>query len=86
MGEQMFLDARAVILASLPPDLPPAEVKRRLYERMYGYPLPADFPVQLLRERNADPHHKNHAGRTPVELARMIGNYNVAQFFADLPI
>lgn len=42
--------------------------------------------IQLLRERNADPHHKNHAGRTPVELARMIGNYNVAQFFADLPI
>jgi hypothetical protein len=33
-----------MILASLPKDLSPAELRRRLYERLYGEPLPSDFP------------------------------------------
>ena len=43
MGALMFDAARDMILASLPKDLPPDELKRRLYERIYGepYPLPA---------------------------------------------
>jgi ankyrin repeat protein len=40
--------------------------------------------IQLLRSRGADPWHVNNAGQTPVGLARLIGNYDVAQFFADL--
>lgn len=36
MGAAMFDDARTMILASLPKDLPPAELKRRLFERIYG--------------------------------------------------
>ncbi len=36
MGAQMFDAARAMILASFPPDLPEAEVKRRLFDRLYG--------------------------------------------------
>jgi ankyrin repeat protein len=40
--------------------------------------------IQLLRSRDADPWHVNNAGQTPVGLARLIGNYDVAQYFADL--
>jgi hypothetical protein len=41
MGALMFDAARDLILASLPPDLPAAELRRRLFERVYGYQLPA---------------------------------------------
>lgn len=41
--------------------------------------------IELLRERRADPRIANNAGQTPVGLARLIGNYDVAQYFADLP-
>lgn len=40
MGARMFDAAREMVIASLPKDLPPAEFKRRLFERIYGYPLP----------------------------------------------
>ncbi len=39
MGARMFDAAREFVIASLPPDLPPPEFKRRLFERFYGYPL-----------------------------------------------
>jgi hypothetical protein len=40
MGAQMFEAARRMALASLPCDLPPEELKRRLFERIYGAPAP----------------------------------------------
>jgi len=40
MGAQMFDAARRMVLASLPADLTDMERKRRLFERMYGIPLP----------------------------------------------
>jgi hypothetical protein len=40
MGARMFNTARAIILASLPSDLPKDELKRQLYQRVYGEPLP----------------------------------------------
>jgi hypothetical protein len=36
MGALMFDAARELIIASLPPDLPPLEFKHRLFERIYG--------------------------------------------------
>ena len=39
MGSSMFDAARRVVLASLPKDLSEAELKRRLFERIYGEPL-----------------------------------------------
>ncbi len=42
-GALMFDVARELVIASLPKDLPPDEFRRRLYERVYGEPLPADF-------------------------------------------
>jgi len=40
--------------------------------------------IQLLREGGADPFHVNKSGQTPAGLARLIGNFDVARFFADL--
>ncbi len=40
MGVQMFEAARRMVLASLPADLSETERKRRLFERLYGTPLP----------------------------------------------
>ena len=40
MAADMFESARALIIASLPKDLPPEELKRQLFQRIYGYPLP----------------------------------------------
>jgi ankyrin repeat protein len=42
--------------------------------------------IQLLRSHGADPFHVNRNGQTPVGLARLIANYDVAQWFADLPL
>jgi uncharacterized protein len=40
--------------------------------------------IGLLRSRGADPLRRNRAGQTPLGLARLIANYDVAQFFSDL--
>jgi hypothetical protein len=40
MGTRMFDAARAVVLASLPPGLPPEELKRQLFKRVYGCAAP----------------------------------------------
>lgn len=40
--------------------------------------------IDLLRSKGADPHLLNTSGKTPVGLARLIGNYDVKQFFDDL--
>ena len=39
MGSAMFDLARKIVLASLPKDLSKEEIKRRLFERIYGQPL-----------------------------------------------
>lgn len=39
MGARMFDAARDIVLASLPSDLPEADLKARLFERIYGAPL-----------------------------------------------
>ncbi len=40
--------------------------------------------IELLRGRGADPFHVNRSGQTPIGLARLIGNFDVARFFGDL--
>lgn len=40
--------------------------------------------IELLRAAGADPRHTNASGQTPLGLARLIGNYDVARFFSDL--
>jgi len=41
--------------------------------------------IELLRASGADPLRENLTGQTPLGLARLIGNYDVARFFTDLP-
>ena len=41
--------------------------------------------IMLLREKNADPYLENHHGQSPLALARLIANYDVAKYFDDLP-
>lgn len=41
--------------------------------------------IELLRARGADPLHNNNAQQSPAGLARLIGNFDVAKFFADVP-
>jgi hypothetical protein len=40
MGVRSFEAAREVVLASLPKNLPSQELKRLLYQRIYGEPAP----------------------------------------------
>ena len=40
--------------------------------------------IELLRSHGADPGKLNDSGQNPVGLARVIGNYDVAQYFNDL--
>jgi ankyrin repeat protein len=41
--------------------------------------------IRLLREKGADPFAKNNYNISPIELARGIDNFNIAQYFDDLP-
>lgn len=41
--------------------------------------------IRLLRDAGADPYTENKHGVSPLSLARLIENHDVAQFFADLP-
>jgi hypothetical protein len=40
MGIRMFDAAREMTLASLPAGLSPQELKRQLFQRLYGQPMP----------------------------------------------
>lgn len=40
--------------------------------------------ITLLRRNGADPLRPNDSGQTPVDLARLIANYDVAKFFDDV--
>jgi uncharacterized protein len=41
--------------------------------------------IELLMAAGADPRLANASGQTPIGLARLIGNYDVARFFGDMP-
>jgi ankyrin repeat protein len=42
--------------------------------------------IKRLRAAGADPYHSNSHGVSPLSLARTIANFDVAQFFTDLPV
>ena len=41
--------------------------------------------IELLRASGSDPLRPNNSRQTPVGLARLIANFDVAQFFEDVP-
>ena len=42
--------------------------------------------IERLRAAGADPYQRNRYGVSPIALARGIANYDVAQYFRDLPM
>ena len=54
MGASMFDAARQIVLASLPKDLPEEELKRRLFERIYGAPMEDFLQERLLSSLTTD--------------------------------
>ena len=55
-----------------------------LFKAVFGSKGRGDT-IKLLRARGADALSVNKHGQTPVGLARLIGNYDVKQYFEDLP-
>jgi ankyrin repeat protein len=55
-----------------------------LFRAVFEYKENGDT-IRLLRARGADPLSKNKHGQTPAGLARLVANYNVKQYFEDLP-
>jgi hypothetical protein len=51
MAAQMFEDARAIVLASFPPNLSPDERRRRLFARLYGDDVPSTQTPEPLRTK-----------------------------------
>lgn len=54
MGASMFDAARSIVLASLPKDLPEEELKRMLFERIYGAPMEQFVPSAAPPGRKPD--------------------------------
>ena len=48
MGASMYETARAFVLASLPHDLSPDELKRRVFKRIYGREI--DETLKIVRD------------------------------------
>lgn len=46
MCAEMFETAREIIISTMPQDLSEADQKRYIYQRLYGEPLPDDFPLK----------------------------------------
>ena len=53
MGSSMFDTARAMIVASLPEDLTPLEIKEQLCRRLYGDEIDVEAFIQHLRSIEA---------------------------------
>ena len=54
MGASLFDAARAMVLVSLPRDLPEEELKHRLFERIYGAPMEDFLQERLLSSLTTD--------------------------------
>jgi hypothetical protein len=54
MAAQMFDAARAIVLASFPPNLSPDERRRRIFARLYGDDVPATRIPEPLRLKRDD--------------------------------
>ena len=53
MGASMFDAARAIVLASLPKDLPEEDLKQKVFERTYGAPM-EDFLSGRVTDADTD--------------------------------
>jgi uncharacterized protein len=56
-----------------------------LFNAVFNYTTDGSV-IELLRKHKANPYKLNNYGQTPIGLARLIANYDVAKFFEDLPL
>lgn len=76
--------AEALLAAGAPVDPPDSYGNTPLSTAVFNSRGDGEL-IALLRRHGSDPTHTNFHGVSPVSLARTIGNYDVAQFFKDLP-
>jgi ankyrin repeat protein len=75
--------AESLVRAGAAVDIQDRHGNTPLWTAVYNSPGTGEL-IRLLRAAGADPRHRNRYGRTPVDLARSIADYDVAQYFADL--
>jgi uncharacterized protein len=76
--------AEALIAAGASADAKDNHGNTPLWKAVFNSDGRGDLILRL-RQHGADPHLPNKHGVTPLTLARRIANYDIAQFFADLP-
>ena len=76
--------ARVLLMAGAAVDAQDSHGNTPLFRAVFNSKGRGDF-IQLLREHGADPFRQNRHGVSPVSLARTIANFDVAQFFIDVP-
>ena len=81
--EQAVAAAEALIAAGAQVDVVNSYGNTPLFTAVFNSRGRGEF-IKLLRHHGADPWRPNDTGQTPIGLARLIANYDVAQFFADL--
>ena len=82
--EQRVDVAEILLVAGTTVDAPDAHGNTPLFRAVFNSRGDGAL-IQLLRKSGADPYLKNKHDVSPVQLARTIANYDIAQFFADLP-
>jgi ankyrin repeat protein len=75
--------AQALVDAGAPVDAADEHGNTPLWKAVFASKGKGDL-IALLRAAGADPNRANRYGTSPLELARRIGNYDVAQHFTDL--
>ncbi len=76
--------AEALLAAGSPTDAPDRDGNTPLSTAVFNSHGEGEL-IALLRRHGADATRRNAHGISPVALARSIGNYDIAQFFKDLP-
>jgi ankyrin repeat protein len=76
--------AKVLLEAGAPVDVPDGHGNTPLSKAVFNSRGDGNL-IKLLRAHGADPYAKNNHGVSPLKLARTIANYDVRQFFSDLP-
>jgi ankyrin repeat protein len=75
--------ARCLLAAGAPIDARDSNGNTPLFRAVFNSQGCGDL-INLFRAHGANPHVENDSGISPLQLARTIANFNVAQFFSDL--
>lgn len=82
--EKAVAAARLLLRAGAKVDVPDKQGNTALF-RAVSSSKGDGAMIQLLRAHGADPYIANNYGNSPISSARLIANFDIAQYFADLP-